>query len=119
MKVTLTEMHSIRDAIRTMYMSKRTWNREIEQQLKEMVDHCTDRYGRPLDSPEDDELKIKFDKEVAKLLKWGQKHITMLRFEDISVVVEGLHRGATDDLDSHAKRMDNRIIRSRDRKSVV
>ena len=28
MKVTLTEMHSIRDAIRTMYMSKRTWNRE-------------------------------------------------------------------------------------------
>ena len=36
----------------------------------------------------------------------------MLRFEDISVVVEGLHRGATDDLDSHAKRMDNRIIRS-------
>ena len=112
MKVTLTEMHSIRDAIRTMYMSKRTWNEEIEQQLKEMVDHCTDRYGRPLDLPEDDELKIKFDKEVAKLLKWGQKHITMLRFEDISVVVEGLHRGATDDLDSHAKRMDNRIIRS-------
>ena len=86
MKVTLTEMHSIRDAIRTMYMSKRTWNEEIEQQLKEMVDHCTDRYGRPLDLPEDDELKIKFDKEVAKLLKWGQKHITMLRFEDISVV---------------------------------
>lgn len=51
MKVTLTEMHSIRDAIRTMYMSKRTWNVEIEQQLKEMVDHCTDRYGRPLDLP--------------------------------------------------------------------
>ena len=60
MKVTLTEMHSIRDAIRTMYMSKRTWNMEIEQQLKEMVDYCTDRYGRPLDLPEDDELKIKF-----------------------------------------------------------
>ena len=82
MKVTLTEMHSIRDAIRTMYMSKRTWNVEIEQQLKEMVDHCTDRYGRPLDLPEDDELKIKFDKEVAKLLKWGQKHITMLRLTE-------------------------------------
>ena len=113
MKVMLTEMHSIRDSLRTMYMSKRTWNQELEKQLKEMVDHCTDRYGKPLDYlPEDDELKIKFDKEVAKLLKWGQKHITMLRFEDISVVVEGLHRGATDDLDSHAKRMDNRIIRS-------
>lgn len=71
MRLLLTEMHSIRDALRTMYMSKRTWNWELEEQLKEMVDHCTDRYGRPLDLPEDDELKQKFDKDVAKLLKWG------------------------------------------------
>ena len=69
MKVTLTEMHSIRDAIRTMYMSKRTWNGEIEQQIKEMVDHCTDRYGRPLDLPDDDELKIKFDKSMDDIMK--------------------------------------------------
>lgn len=112
MKVLLTEMHSIRDALRTMYMSKRTWNWELEEQLKEMVDHCTDRYGKPLDLPEDDELKQKFDKDVAKLFKWGQKHITMLRFEDISVVVDGLHYAGTGDLDSHARRMENRILRS-------
>ena len=34
MKVMLTEMHSIRDSLRTMYMSKRTWNQELEKQLK-------------------------------------------------------------------------------------
>ena len=36
----------------------------------------------------------------------------MGRFLDFSFTVYGLHRGAQDDLDSHAKRMDNRIIRS-------
>lgn len=112
MKVYLTEMHSIRDAIRTMYLSKRTWTSELETEIKEVVDHCVDRYGRPIDLPETDPLKIKFDDMVNKLFKWGKHHITMLRFLDVSVVVEGLHRGGTDDLDAHAKRMDNRIIRS-------
>ena len=112
MKVTLTEMHSIKDAIRTMYMSKRSWTPDVEARFTEIIDHCTDCHGKPLALPEDDELKIEFDKEVKKLLKWGQKHITMMRFLDASVVVEGLHRGATDDFDAHAKRLDNRIIRS-------
>ena len=112
MKVYLTEMHSIQDAIRTMYLSKRTWTAELETEIKEVVDHCVDRYGKPIDLPETDPLKIKFDDMVNKLFKWGKHHITMLRFLDVSVVVEGLHRGGTDDLDAHAKRMDNRIIRS-------
>ena len=114
MKVVLTEMHSILDAIRTMYMSKRSWTEEKELELKEIIDVCTDRYGRPLttldsfDFPE----KMKFDEECRKLFKWGAKHITMLRFLDCSVIVEGLHRGGTDDFDAHAKRLENRIIRS-------
>lgn len=112
MKVTLTEMHSIKDAFRTMYMSKRSWTPEVEERFTKIVDHCTDRYGKPLSLPENDDLKIEFDKEVKKLLRWGKKHITMMRFLDISVIVEGLHRGATDDFDAHAKRLDNRIIRS-------
>lgn len=111
MKVYLTEMHSIRDAIRTMYLSKRTWNPELEKHLKKLTEKCTEHSGKPIvnDSSPD---YTEFSEEVRKLLKWGKKHITMLRFLDMSVVVEGLHRGATDDLDSHAKRMDNRIIRS-------
>lgn len=107
MKATLTEMHSIRDAIRTLYMSKRSWTRDKEQYIDELVEKSTDRYGRPLpDAPKE------FWKEVEKLFKYGQKHITMLRFLDMSVIVEDLHRGATDDFDSHAKRLENRIIRS-------
>lgn len=108
MKVYLTEMHSIRDAIRTMYMSKRTWDQEIEEKIAYLTENCTKHNGHPIHN----QLTPEFEKEVKKLFKWGQHHITMLRFLDMSVVVEGLHRGATDDLDSHAKRMDNRIIRS-------
>lgn len=111
-KVYLTEMHSIRDAIRTLYFSKRTWTPELEDKLKGIVEHCTELNGKPKDLSNDDEYKKEFDDVLKKLFKFGKYHITMLRFLDISVVVEGLHRGATDDLDAHAKRMDNRIIRS-------
>ena len=113
MKVYLTEMHSIRDAIRTMYLSKRTWTPELESKIKEAINYCTDRDGRPLTGFNDnDPIKNEFEDMVNKLFKWGKHHITMLRFLDVSVTVEGLHRGGTDDLDAHAKRMDNRIIRS-------
>lgn len=112
MKVYLTEMHSIEDAIRTMYLSKRTWTPELEEKIKTAVEHCTDRHGKPIELSKDDPLKKEFDNMVDKLFKWGKMHITMLRFLDISVIVKDLHRGATDDFDAHAKRMDNRIIRS-------
>ena len=36
----------------------------------------------------------------------------MLDFVTISVTVEGIHRAGQDDWDAHAKRFDNRIIRS-------
>lgn len=113
MEVRLTEMHSILDAIRTMYMSKRSWTYEKEQYLQSLVEYCTNRYGKPIDAKFiNPEIKATFDEECRKLFKWGSKHITMLRFLDCSVIVEGLHRGGTDDLDAHAKRLENRIIRS-------
>lgn len=40
-----------------------------------------------------------------------QCHSTIGRFLDISCVVDGLHRGATDDFDAHAKRLESRIVR--------
>jgi hypothetical protein len=110
MKVYLKEMHSILDAIRTMYMSKRTWTPEKEEVITRVVENSTNRYGKPYNSGTIDEET--FEDELNKLFKWGKKHITMLRFLDCSVVVEGLHRGGTDDFDSHAKRLENRIIRS-------
>jgi thymidylate synthase ThyX len=42
----------------------------------------------------------------------GKRHITVLRFIDITIVTEGLHRGGQDDVDAHARRFDNRIIRN-------
>ncbi len=105
-------MHSIRDAVRTLYFSKRTWTPELENKLQKIVEECTDLNGKPKNLSDDNEYKKEFNNILCKLFKFGKHHITMLRFLDISVVVEGLHRGATDDLDAHAKRMDNRIIRS-------
>jgi thymidylate synthase ThyX len=42
----------------------------------------------------------------------GKRHITVLRFIDISIMTEGLHRAGQDDVDAHARRFDNRIIRN-------
>lgn len=54
----------------------------------------------------------KVDEYMTKLVKYGVRHITLLRFIDLSVTVEGLHRAGQDDLDSHAMRFNNRIIRN-------
>ena len=46
------------------------------------------------------------------LLRMGRRHITVLRFIDISIMTEGIHRGGQDDIDSHVKRFENKVIRS-------
>lgn len=124
MKATITEMHSIKDAIRTLYMSKRSWNQSIDDTVDAALGYFADNNGwidwnrinyetKNANIFHDETQKaVKFKDMVNKLFKWGQRHTTMLRFLDVSVVVEGLHRGATDDFDAHAKRLENRIIRS-------
>jgi thymidylate synthase ThyX len=42
----------------------------------------------------------------------GKRHITVLRYIEISIMTEGIHRGGQDDIDSHSKRFENKIIRS-------
>lgn len=107
MRVNFLEMHSWRDLIRSMYMSKRHWDCDKEHELEEICRKSTDHSGRiKEDAPEE------FWSEVNKALAIGQKHTTLLRMLDISVYVQGLHRGAMDDFDSHAKRLESRIIRS-------
>lgn len=108
MKVYLNEISGLWQALASMYMSKRSWSRELEVELKAMYAENFDRWGMLLP----DGLRPGFEKDLKKLLKWAPRHITMGKFLDFSFTVEGLHRGAQDDFDSHAKRMDNRIIRS-------
>lgn len=119
MIATITEIHSIRDAIRSMYFSKRSWNFQKEVEIYNAVAESTIRRGFPIsgifDDPPNFELSENqkaFKDMVSKLFKWGKIHPTLLRFIDLSVTVQGLHRGAVDDFDSHAKRLENRIIRS-------
>lgn len=115
MKVYLNKITGIDDAIVSMYMSKRTWTRELEEKIRNAVYLGTNRRGaltvvgitehnRPL-------IDFFMD-ELNKVVKWGKCHMTMLRFVDISVTVEGMHRAGQDDIDSHAMRFNNRIIRS-------
>lgn len=119
MKVYLNEVTGIADAITTMYFSKRSWTREMESHIREVCDFVMDRHGHM--HPYDEETAAAFREYndwMTKLLKWGVNHTTMLEFIDLSFTVEGLHRAGMDDWDSHAKRYNNRIIRSSTRLST-
>ena len=115
MKVYLNNVTGIDDAIVSMYMSKRTWTRELEDKIRDATFISTTRQGRLIRESFGErhaEIREFFNNELNKLVKWGKRHMTMLRFVDISVTVEGLHRAGQDDIDSHAMRFNNRIIRS-------
>jgi hypothetical protein len=119
LKVYLNEVTGIADAITTMYFSKRSWTREMESHIREVCDFVMDRHGHM--NPFDEETAAAFREYndwMTKLLKWGVNHTTMLEFIDLSFTVEGLHRAGMDDWDSHAKRYNNRIIRSSTRLST-
>lgn len=112
MEVYLNRIDGIDDAIISMFLSKRTLTRELETEIRQEVLRCSSMTyeNGPLGAL--DEPSEKLEDWLNKLFKWGTRHITMLRFIDLSFSVYGLHRGGQDDLDSHAMRMNNRIIRS-------
>ncbi len=111
MNVYVNEINGIPDAIVSMYMSRRSWSREREMDIRSTCEKVLSRQGRLLEDAAPEELE-KYNGWMDSLVKWGWHHITMLRFIDISVTVEGLHRAGQDDWDSHAARFNNRIIRS-------
>ena len=115
MKVYLNEINGLWAAIDAAYFSKRSWTREIEEYIKGVYERNFDRWGmrKPYnpfssDGGIDGEMKDMMD----MLFRWSKSHITLGKFLDFTFTVEGLHRGAQDDFDSHAKRLDNRIVRS-------
>lgn len=112
MEVYLNRVDGWDDAIISMFLSKRTLTRELEMDIRNEVATCinTDPSYGPVGA-------LLFTTEKLQgwlntLMKWAPMHITMGRFLDFSFTVYGLHRGGQDDWDSHAKRMENRIIRS-------
>jgi len=111
LQVYLNEITGIPDAITSMFMSKRTWTREKEEEIRNICRSTLNPNGSLHRSAEESDIE-QLNKWFNTLCKWGAIHTTMLRFIDFSFTVEGLHRGGQDDLDSHAKRFENRIIRS-------
>lgn len=112
MNIYLNNVRGMDDAIISMYMSKPgSWNPELQQKIITTVRNCTDANGKLLTCAEPGD-KAQYCDWMDRLLKWGRMHITMLKFIDLSITVEGLHRAGQDDLDAHAKRFDNRIIRN-------
>lgn len=111
MDVHLNQITGLSDAIISMFMSKRNWSPELNDQIINVCTRVFDSRGFYRDDYSDEDF-AKVQDWLEKLFRWGKKHITLLRYLDFSCTVEGLHRGAQDDFDSHAKRLENRIVRS-------
>lgn len=116
MRVYLNEINGLWAAIDAMYFSKRTWTREEEEKLMRMYHENYDECGKC--KLGEGYITTEFNKLMDNLFKWSTSHITLAKFLDFTFTVEGLHRGAQDDFDSHAKRLDNRIVRSSTRLSL-
>lgn len=113
MKWYLNEIQGTADAITTMYFSKRSWTREKEQHIRDLCYKVLDRRGFVInESNANIEERGEFVDMMNKLMKWVPIHITMGKFMDFSITVEGLHRAGQDDWDAHACRYNNRIIRA-------
>ena len=111
MKVTVNSITGFEDAFVAMFISKRTWTPDIDMEIRDVCDDVLDKNGFIRLNCDETNLE-KFYKWLGILLSMGKKHITVLRYIDISIMTEGLHRAGQDDVDAHARRFDNRIIRS-------
>lgn len=127
MKVHVNSISGMDDALVALHMSKRHMTEEFENGIRQMCCLAISPFGvlnsheKVLDFEKEplldysremlEEAFTSFQRMLEKLCKYGQKHITLLKFIDISVTVYGLHRAGQDDWDSHAKRFDNRIVR--------
>lgn len=114
MKVYFNSVTGIDDAMVALLMSKRTWTPDLDEERRIALAKLLDEKGRIIISKGGwrTELDAETIKNLEILFKIAKKHITLLRYIDFSFTVEGLHRAGQDDWDAHAKRFDNRIIRS-------
>lgn len=109
MEVYVNNITGIDDAICTLYLSKRNIDKKKEFEIRRIVMAFPGLVYNEFEPIEDYE---KMWELLRKVKKYGVHHTTLLRFIDISCSVYGLHRGAQDDFDAHAKRLESRIVRS-------
>ena len=110
MKVYLNKIDGIDDALVSLIISTGNWTREKEKKIRDLCERVLDRNGKIRSDCDIKDLD-EFNDKLSRLCKWGWQHITLLRFIDFDITVDGLHRAGQDDWDAHAKRYDNRILR--------
>lgn len=110
MQIYLSSYSGWEDAFQTLMMSRGTWTLEAMEKIKDTCRHCLTCDGQIAENVPA-EYWNSFSRHREALFKWGRMHITLLKFMDFCFVVQGLHRGATDDWDAHAQRFNNRIVR--------
>ena len=96
MKATVTSITGFYEAFVSMFMSKRTWTPELNEEIKTVCSKVVDANGRLYENQEVESYK--------QFCKW----LNML----LTIMTDGLHRAGQDDVDAHARRFDNRIIRN-------
>ena len=111
MNVKVNSITGFEEAFVAMYISKRSWTPELDREIRDVCDDVLDTHGRIKDICKKENFE-KFNKWLSMLLRMGRRHITVLRYVDITIMTEGIHRGGQDDIDSHARRFENKIIRS-------
>ena len=111
MRVNVNSITGFEDAFVAMYISKRSWTQELDKEIRDVCDEVLDKHGFINIDCDTNSLE-KFNKWLGMLLRMGRKHITVLRYIEISIMTEGIHRGGQDDIDAHVKRFENKIIRS-------
>ena len=117
MKVTIIEIKGFKGAFASMFMSKRNWTPSFQIEINNTVDGVVDKNGFLYENQYPDNY-MKFNSWLDTLVRISKRHITLGRFISFQCIVEGLHRGAQDDFDSHAKRLENKIIRNSTRLSI-
>ena len=113
MEVYINEVRGLADCICSLYLSKRNIDREKEEHIRSVVQSMLDENGMVKLTPDTSSETIKeFNTYIERARKWGSQHHTLLKYMDFSSSVYGLHRAGQDDFDSHAERLDSRIVRS-------
>lgn len=129
MSIELMEVSGIPHALAALKQSKRHYS--VEDHLIDIRFYREVSDERGFILPEDElcaDAAAKVENDLTKLAKWGagvgQKesgswidagHETLLRYIDFTFAITNVGYATMADLDSHAKRFDNRIVRSSSR----
>ena len=95
MDIKVNSITGFEDAFVAMYISKRSWTQELDKEIREVCDEVLDKHGFINVDCDVNSLE-KFNKWLGMLLRMGRKHITVLRYIEISIMTEGIHRAGQD-----------------------